>query len=381
MKRRTLLVGHLGVAGLATFHIPAQAEPGVGERTLLLGQSTVLSGAFRELGHEYRGGALLWFKHLNGQGGVHGRQIELRSIDDGYDPERAVANTRKLLEEDGVFAFFGQFGTGITRATLPLTTAVGVPLFAPYTGADALRDNANRYLFHLRATYGQETWQIVDHLMTTGVRRIAVVHQADGFGQSGLEGARKALRHHGLEPAVTGEMRITPTVEVERAVTAISAARPQAVIMITSGKGAVAFIRRCRDSGVSTQFYGMSVVSSRELAADLGTASRGVVISQVVPSPWRTLAPVALEYQRIGARQDGFAPGYGSFEGFIAAKVFTEGLRRAGPALTREKLVSALETLKDFDIGGLRINYGAGRREGSSFVELSMLSLNGEFVR
>jgi branched-chain amino acid transport system substrate-binding protein len=382
MKRRSFLLRPAAAASLAAFGIQsAWAQPGVAEDAVVLGQSIALSGPFRELGNEYRAGAQLCFDQVNAGGGVAGRKIRLLSLDDGYKTDQAVANTRRLVEVENAFAIFGQFGTGITLACLPLTTQLGIPLFAPYSGADALRDDGNRYLFHVRASYGQEMRRMVDHLFTTGVKDIGIAYQGDNFGRSGLDGALNALKRHQAQPPVMGEMTITPAVEVDKAVRAISAKRPAAVILSTSGKGAVAFIKRYRETGVATQFYGMSVVSSRELAADLGPASRGIVISQVIPSPWRALVPVANEYQRLRERQGDMAAGYGSLEGFIAARVFVEGLRRAGRQLTRDKLVTALESFKDFDVGGFRVGYGAHKRTGSSFVELSMLTTDGAFVR
>jgi branched-chain amino acid transport system substrate-binding protein len=382
LQRRQFLLHSAAAASLASFGVaPARAQQGASADTVVLGQSVALSGPFRELGNEYRRGAQMCFDDLNARGGVAGRQIKLLSLDDGYKTDVAVANTRRLIETEGAFAIFGQFGTGITLASLPLTTKLGIPLFAPYTGADALRDNDNRHLFHVRASYGQEMQQIVDHLFTTGIKEIGIAYQADNFGRSGLDGAVNALKRHGAQPLVLGEMTISPAVEVEKAALALARKRPKAIIMSTSGKGAVALIKRYRQTGEHAQFYGMSVVSSRELAADLGPASRGIVISQVVPAPWRTQAHIARDYQDLRAKNDNMPSSYGSLEGFIAARAFSEGLRRVGRNLTRERLVAALESLSDHDLGGFRIGYGPNKRSGSNFVEMSMLTLNGEFVR
>lgn len=381
MNRRQFLLRPGAAASLAAFGAgAARAEPGVGADTVLLGQSIALSGPFRELGSEYRRGALLCFDEVNARGGVAGRQVRLLSLDDAYKTDVALANTKRLVEIDQVFAIFGQFGTGITLGSLPLTTARGIPLFAPYSGADALRDDGNRYLFHVRASYGQEMGHIIDHLFTTGVKDVAVAYQADTFGRAGLDGAVNALKRHGAQPRVLGEMTIAPAVEVDKAVRAVSAKRPSAVILSTSGKGAVAFIRRYRETGVPTQFYGMSVVSSRELAADLGPAARGIVISQVVPAPWRTMVGIARDYQAQREKHD-VPSSYGSLEGFIAARVFVEALRQVGRQLTRDKLVAALESFTDLDVGGFRVRYGPQRRSGSNYVDMSMLTSNGEFVR
>lgn len=378
LSRRQFVVGSVATGSIGAYGGRSSAQEPRADR-IVLGQSVALTGPLGVLGTEYRAGALRCFESVNAAGGVHGRRIELRSLDDGYQTELALANTKRLVEVDRVFAIFGQFGTGITAACLPLTTAVGVPLFAPFTGADALRDDGNRNLFHLRASYGQEMRQIVDHLVTTGVRRIGVAYQGDSFGRAGLDGVTRALSHHGLSPDSVGEMTIVPKVDVERAAATVASKSPAAVVLSTSGKGAVAFIRRFQEIGARTQFYGMSVVSSRELAAELGPAARGIVISQVVPSPWRTQVALAREFQL--ALRDKLQPSYGAMEGFVAARVLVEGLKRAGRQLTREALIQGLESMADWDAGGFRVSYSPSKRTGSSFVELSMLNADGSFLR
>ena len=382
MLNRRKLVARCAAALAAPGVLPrAAAEPGVSNAVVLLGQSVALSGPLGELGNEYRAGTQLWFDHVNSAGGIAGRQLKLLSLDDGYSTERAIANTRRLVEQDGVFAIFGQFGTGITRASFSSTIHQGVPMFAPFTGADSLRDYGNRCLFHVRASYGQELRHMIDHLLTIGIGNIGVVYQDDDFGQAALNGTLAALQRKRTQPVVTGAIAISPMVDVRRAVAAISEKRPPAIIMCTSGMGAVAFIKKYREKGAPTQFYCLSEVGSRELAIDLGPASRGIVIAQVVPSPWSALVPVSMEYQRLRQKQPPMPASYGSLEGFIAAKVFTEGLKRAGRNLSRESLVDQLETISDFDMGGFRVSYDAGNHTGSNFVDLSMLSTNGEFVR
>lgn len=372
----------IALAALAlTLRGATAAESGIGDGTILLGQSIALSGALADLGTEYRNGAVLYFEHANAAGGVHGRKIRLLSLDDGYDTARALENTRKLVEQEKVFAIFGQFGTGITQASLPLTTGAGIPLFAPYTGADGLRDGANRYLFHIRASYGNETEQMVAQLVGTGVKDIAVIHQNDNFGKAGLQVAEQALKKRGLKPVAVGPIEIAPAVDVRKAVESVGLANPEAIIMIAAGKGAVAFVREYMKTGRSAQFFGLSVVSSRQLVKELGAASHGIAIAQVMPSPWRSSNASAREYQQVLARQNSAELTYTAFEGFIAAKVFTEGLRRAGRDLTREKLVAALEGLRNHDAGGLVVDFGPKKRNGSAYVDLSIISKDGQFLR
>lgn len=364
----------------ALFSAVSNAAPDAGHQEIVLGQSIALSGALADLGKEYSSGAALYFDQVNAQGGIHGRKIRLISLDDGYDTAKAVENTKRLVEQDKVFAIFGQFGTGITQASLPLTTEIGVPLFAPYTGADALREAKSRYLFHIRASYGNETEKMVEQLVSTGVRDIAVIHQNDPFGKAGLQVAVLALEKRSLKPAAVGAIEISPSVDVRKAVETVAKVNPTAIIMIAAGKGAVGFIREFRQTGLTPQYFGLSVVSSRQLVKELGSSAHGIAITQVMPSPWRASNPAAREYQAISARQK-LDLTYTSFEGFMAAKIFVEGLKRAGKDPTREKLIAGLETLRNHDAGGLVVDIGPGKHTGSSYVDLSIISRGGEFLR
>ncbi len=378
MLLRTIALAALALLGLQK---ALAAETGVGDQTIVLGQSIALSGALSDLGKEYASGASLYFDSVNAKGGIHGRKIKLLSLDDGYDTKKALDNTRQLVEQDKVFAIFGQFGTGITQSSLPLTTEAGIPLFAPYSGADGLRDNKNRYLFHIRASYGDETEKMVEQLASTGVREIAVIHQNDPFGKAGLLVAEQALQKRGLKPLAVGPIDISPSVDVKKAVDLVSQTNPTAIIMIAAGKGAVGFIKAFQKTGQTPQYYGLSVVSSRQLVKELGSAAHGIAISQVMPSPWRTSSPAAREYQSLVARQKGLEPTYTSFEGYMAAKVFAEGVRRAGRDITREKFVAALESLRNHDAGGLVVDFGPGKHNGSNYVDLSIISRDGQFLR
>lgn len=341
---RALAVAPL-VVGTPTLRAAGRSEPGDAS-TILLGQSTSLSGTFARIGTEYRNGALLYFERLNATGGVRGRSIKLLSLDDGYSTERAIANTKRFVEVEGVHALFGYFGTAVTSACLPVSTDQRVPLFAPYTGADSLRRDTNRYLFHIRASYGQEASKIVEHLHTIGIDSVAVAYQADPFGRSGLEGVSSATQRLGRKPVVAAELAIVPQVDVAGAVGAIAKANPQVVVLITSGKAAVEFIRRYQQTGLATQFYGTSVVSSNELATELGTSSRGTVISQVLPSPWNGSIPISRAYLTAKeAANDRNPATYGEFEGYVAARTFAEGLRRVAGEFSREAIVNGLESL------------------------------------
>jgi branched-chain amino acid transport system substrate-binding protein len=347
----------------------------------VLGQSAALSGPSGELGQQFRLGAELCFGRVNARGGVAGRPIELRTLDDGYEPDRCAANTRKLLGE-GVFALFGYVGTPTSLAALPLATAAGVPFLAPMTGAEALRTPFNRNVFHVRASYIQETAEIVKQLTSVGVKRIAVFYQADAYGQAGVDGVTRALATLGLKPAALGTVERN-SVDVSGALRSIMAEPPEAVVQIGSYKACAAFIRAARADGFRGAFYNVSFVGTKALADELGADAQGVIISQVMPYPFSTAKPITAEYQAAGraAQGDAFAPSYGSMEGYIAAKVVVDGLHRAGPNATAESLITGLEAMHDFDLGGFFVDFNASKHTGSRFVDMTILDGQGKVRR
>ena len=348
--------------------------------TIRLGQTLPLSGPLTELGTEYRDGAQTYFKWINSRGGVHGRKVELLTLDDGYVVDRTTENAKKLLDED-VFAFFGMFGSANYAALLPLINERSIPSIAPYTGADSLRTANSPTTFWLRASYGDETEKIVDQLTTLGINRIAVFYQDDAFGKAGLAGVEAALAKRKLKVLATGVYDKTKN-DVGSAVKAIGAADPQAVVMISTYKPTAAFVKQMRLSGKLPQFFALSVVGVKALNAELGSESAGIAISQVVPFPDSATAPVVREMRQLPAEM--LPPAgitYTTLEGYIAARVAVEGLRRAGPNPSREKFVSALETLKDYDVGGFPVNYAGGSRLGSRFAEVTIVGKSGKLMR
>ncbi len=375
------LGGAISLCALLFGVTPASAEPGVAPNAIRLGQSAPLSGPLADLGTEYRDGALAYFKWLNSKGGVHGRRIELVTLDDGYVVERTVDNARKLLDADATFAFFGMFGSANYAALMPLVGERAMPSFAPYTGADELRAKPSPTTFWLRASYGDETEKIVDQLTTLGIDRIAVFYQNDTFGLAGLSGVEKALKKRKLGVLATGVYDKTKN-DVGEAVKSIGAADPQAVVMISTYKPTAAFVKQMRLAGRMPQFFALSVVGYKTLQAELGAEAAGIAISQVVPYPWSGSTPLVREFEALPKE---FLPKagvtYTTFEGYIAAKVFAEALRRAGPQLTRERLLFALESMRPYDSGGFTVGYGPGDRLGSRFAEVTIVGNGGRLMR
>ena len=357
----------------------AQAVDGVGEDQILLGQSAAFSGPAQALGKEMLQGAKLYFDGVNAAGGIHGRRVEITSLDDGYEPERAAANTRELIERQKVFALFAYVGPPTSLAAMPIFTAAKVPFVGAFTGAEALRNPLNRQIFNVRASYFDETERIVEHLVTTGVKRIAVFHQNDSYGKAGLTGVERAMKKRGLEPIAKATVERN-SVDVATAVDTLMAASPDAIIQISAYASCAALIKEMRAAGNIAMFYNVSFVGSKALSDALGNEARGVVISQVVPLPWSGITPIVREYQE-RMKDAGFTElSFTSLEGFIAAKTMTEGLQRAGRNLTRGRLVEAFESMNAFDLGGFTVGFSPQAHNGSDFVDLTIISRDGRFI-
>ncbi|MCK6404821.1 MAG: ABC transporter substrate-binding protein [Rhodocyclaceae bacterium] len=376
MKLMHLLAAAIALQLSAT----ALAEPGVSDKEILLGQSAALSGPAKELGSEMRSGALLYFEQVNAGGGIHGRRIKLQTLDDGYEPERTTANTRKLIEEEKVLALFGYVGTPTSLAALPLFTEAKVPFVGAFTGAQALREPFNRYVFNVRASYFDETEKIVEQLTTTGVKQIAVFYQNDAYGKAGLAGVERAMTKRGLKVTATATVERN-TADVAKAVASLAATRPDAVVMVSAYTSVAAFVKGMKKAGSATQFHNVSFVGSKPLALALGDDGVGVAIAQVVPFPWSGTQPVTREYQAQARAAGAKDLSFTELEGYIAARVLVEGLKRAGRELTRERLVTALESLSRTDIGGFQIDYSPSNHNGSTFVDLTIIGRGGKFLR
>jgi ABC-type branched-subunit amino acid transport system substrate-binding protein len=366
----------LGVPGAA----PA-ADPGIGNDVVVLGQSAALTGPASSLGVEMREGALAYFSRINAAGGVHGRKIELHSLDDGYEPDRTAANTRKLIDEERVFMLFGYVGTPTSQAALPIFTAAKVPFFGAFTGAELLRTPLNRYVFNMRASYYDETETMVNHLVTSGKRNIAVFYQNDAFGKAGLTGVELAMKRRGLAISATGTVERNTT-EVAAAVKSIGAAKPDAIIMVSAYRSCGEFVRQAKKAGMHADFLNVSFVGAKALATDLGSDGYGVVVAQVVPFPWGANTPVVRDYHKAMASVNPqSALSFTSLEGYLAAKTLSEALRRVGRDLSREKLIAELERMREYDLGGFVVGFSPSNHNGSKFVDLTMIGKEGRFVR
>lgn len=362
----------------------AGAEPGVTDNSITLGMSAPFSGPNGAYGIEMREIIGSYFDQINKNGGIHGRQLKLEALDDGYETDRTVANTRTLIEEKQAFALLGYYGSSpTTQAMNDVFGPARVPVVGTISGAESLRENPganpnNRYMFNVRASYANETDVIVNQLVSLGLKNIAVFYQNDGYGKSGLDGVTAALKKLDLTPSAVGTVERN-SLDVNQAVQAISKVTPQAVVMITLYKPTAAFVRQMKKNGQNPMFMTVSPVGAEQLVAELGDDARGIGISQVMPYPWNDTTPAVREYQRLQGKNGKYS--YYGIEGYMTAKVMVEGLRRAGRDLSREKLVTALESLSNQDMGGYRITYGPENRSGSRFVELTVIGSGGKILR
>jgi branched-chain amino acid transport system substrate-binding protein len=374
MKRRDA-IRQIAAAGAAVA-LPAWAQ----SSRIVLGQSAAFTGPAAQLGIQMNMGAKIFFDGLNAAGGVNGHGIELRTFDDGYEPDRCKANTERLIKDD-VFALFGYVGTPTCLAAWPMVTESKIPFFGPFTGAEALRDPLYRSVFHLRASYYDETALIVKQLTTLDLKKIAVFYQDDAYGKAGLAGVKRALKPLGLEPVALGTVERN-TVKVAQAVQDIVSKSPDAVVQISAYKSCAAFIREARKAGYGGTFYNVSFVGTQALADELGAEGRGVMISQVMPFPFSTTTPISREYLDAVRKAGGDAkPNYSSMEGYLAAKVIAEGLKRAGRNPSRDALINGLESIQNASFGDFRVNFGPKSHVASHYVDLSMLTEEGKVRR
>ena len=369
---RTLLLAAVAMPALA-----AEPAPGVSAGTIVVGQSAAFTGPAAQLGIQMRDGMKAWFDQVNAQGGINGRKIELVTRDDQYESKLAAENTKKLIEEDKVFALIGYVGTPTSAASMPIFTEAKVPFVGPFTGAQLLHEPMNRYIFNVRASYNHETDRIIEQLLTTGSKRFAVFYQNDAYGQAGLNGTKLAVGKRGGDIVAMGTVERN-TVDVDKAVKEIVAKNPDAIVMVSAYKSIAAFVRAAKKAGYTGQFYNVSFVGSKALSDELGKDGVGVAISQVVPFPWSQKIGLVKEFTALAAKSK-VDVNFSSLEGFIVAKVFTEGLKRTGKDVTREKFVSAMEGMDSVDLGGFSVGYSSSSRTGSSYVDLTIIARDGKF--
>ena len=360
---------------------PGGPEPGVFADRIVFGQSAAFSGPASELGRDMRVGIDAAFGEANRNGGVHGRRLELVSLDDAYEPDAAIANTQQLIEQEQVFALIGAVGTPTSRSATPIAAAAGVPYIAPFTGAAFLRDPEWDNIINLRASYFQETEEMVERLTTDlGIKRIAVMYQDDSFGRAGYNGVLAAMERRDMPLAGVG-VYTRNTLAVKTALLELVRVQPEAVILVGAYQPVGEFIAWARHTELlDVVFMTISFVGSNALAEQLGRSGAGVFVTQVMPFPTDASRPEVAAYRRALSQHDLAArPGFVSLEGYLAGRLAVEGLERCGPEVSRACFLNALRRAEKFDIDGFAVDYSDGDNQGSDAVYLSVIGPDSRF--
>jgi ABC-type branched-subunit amino acid transport system substrate-binding protein len=367
-------------AVLLATSIPASAEDGVSADKIVFGQAAALDGAASALGQGMKIGLEAAFAEINKAGGVKGRKLELKSVDDGYEPTKSIEAVKKLLEEDKVFALIGAVGTPTSAATQPIATAAGAPFIGAFTGAEFLREPHKPLVMNVRASYFQETEAMVERVTKDlGATRIAIMYQDDAFGQAGLAGVKKALEKRQMQLAGEGTFERN-TVAVKAALLSIKKAEPHAVIMISPYKPAAEFIKLARQIKLDATFVNISFVGSDALAKELGAAGAGVVITQVVPFPKDAAIPVVGRYQAsLKASAPDAQPGFVSLEGYLVGRAIAAAIEKVDGDLTRQAMIDAVQKAGSLDLGGFKLSYSPTSNRGSNEVFLTVIQADGSF--
>lgn len=368
----------LSAVGASALLLPFARSARASGDVLVFGQSCALGGPAEALGRGMRLGITVAFEEANAAGGVGGRRLQLLSYDDGYEPEKAIANTRRLIGEDGVFALIGAVGTPTSKAAVPLAMEADVPFIAPFTGAQFLREPFERRIVNVRASYFQETEALVERFThDLGLDRIAVFYQDDSYGRAGLEGVQRALEKRGLSIVAEGTYERN-TINVKRGLLEIRKGDPEAVIMIGAYAPCAEFIRLAKKTRLAARFANVSFVGTDALAGELGAEGAGVIVSQVVPFPQDTSVPVVADYHAALARfGNGAEPGFVSLEGYMAGRLVVAALRRISGEPSRAKLLDAIYDGGPFDLGGVTLAYGPGDNQGMDNVFMTELDGTG----
>jgi ABC-type branched-subunit amino acid transport system substrate-binding protein len=353
-------------------------DAGVTPTEIRLGASQVLSGPLGPQTVQYGEGARLLFDAVNASGGIHGRKISFTTVDDGFDPKRALENTRQLIEQEKVFMLFNSTGTAQTAAVLPLLKETQTILFGPVTGASSMREGVNPYLFHVRAGYNNETERIFSQLKQIGVTRVAFFYQDDGLGKTLLGEVKKASGT--LNMPLVAEIKVDPAApDFTAAATATAQANPQAVIVGTAGLTFPKYVAAVNATSVRPTFYGYSVASLDVINRELKDKARGIILAQIMPSLRNATVPVVAEYLKLlKAKTPQATPSASQFEGFVHARLLVEGLQRTGRDLTTASFTRAMEGAGDISFGRFTAKYSPKSHNGSDYVELAIIDGQGQ---
>jgi ABC-type branched-subunit amino acid transport system substrate-binding protein len=353
---------------------------GAAHAQIVIGQTAAFTGPVSAGVHETTAGAKLYLEAVNAAGGVHGKEIQLVSLDDKFEPKLAGENARKLVVEHKAMALFLSRGTPHTQAMLPTLNEFKLPLIGPSTGAMVLHKPAHPYVFNVRATYQREAERAIKHLSVIGMDRVAVWHVDDAFGADAATGAAKGFADSNRQALMVEKFdRAKPDFSV--IAPKLAKADAQAVMIIGTAAALVEGTKAIRAAGSRAQVVTLSNNASGGFVQQMGPLAAGVIVTQVFPYERSLAAPIVKEAVDLARAkgQEGVSPAM--MEGFASAKVLVAGLRKAGPNPTSAKLVEALNTLNKIDIGGMELNYSRDDHTGLVFTDLSIIGADGKFRR
>jgi ABC-type branched-subunit amino acid transport system substrate-binding protein len=366
---------------LAAVSLALLIATGAARAEIVIGQTAGFTGPVASGVAETTAGAKLWIDHVNAEGGINGEQVVLVSLDDKFEPAVAVENAKELITKKKAIALFLTRGTPHTQAILPLLSQHGVPLVAPSTGAMALHKPVNPWVFNVRASYQHEANRAIRHLSLVGLKSIGIVQVDDTFGADAIKGAQDAFRDVAGAPVFVEKFnREKP--DFSAVAKAVSATSPQAVLFLGSGSSVADGVKAIRAAGSKAQIVTLSNNASEGFIKALGDNAAGTIVTQVFPYERSLASPMVKEARglaKAATGQDKVTPAM--LEGYAGAKVLVEGLRRAGPHPTREKVRDALESLRHYDIGGLDVTFTASSHTGLDYTDLSIISTDGKFQR
>ena len=377
-KRSLIFLASVIAFGLAG--TSARAEDGVTKDRIVFGQVAALEGPAQALGQGMRQGLLAAFAEVNRAGGVAGRKLELKSADDGYEPQKTIEAMKKMLGEEKVFAIVGAVGTPTSNAGQPIATEAKVPFIGPFTGAEFLRNPYKRYVVNIRTSYFQETQAWIEHLTKDlGITKIAILYQDDTFGLAGLDGVKLSMAKRNMPLVASGTFRRNTTA-VKSALLEIMKANPEAVVTVGPYKPVAEFIKLARQAKMDAIFVAISFVGSEALAQEMGDKGAGVIVSQVVPFPGDKSLPVVASYQTaLAALDPEVKPGFVSLEGYLVGRLVIEALKRVPGEPTREALLDAVTYSGAFDLDGMELTYGPDKNQGMNEVFFTILQADGSF--
>ena len=361
--------------------VPAHAaEIGVSDNAVQFVQIAALDGPAAQLGLGMQAGLEAAFAEINKQGGVHGRQILMDGMDDGYEPDRSTSAINEAIASNKYFGLIGSVGTPTATVLQPIATENDFPMIGPFTGAGFLRNPDFENVYNVRGSYDAETEQWIHILVDQmGLERIAIFYQDDSFGRAGLSGVQKAMDRRGKQILVEG-LYTRNTTDVKDALLTIREAEPEAVVMVGAYKPIGEFIKLSRSYEFTPEFVTISFVGSKALADELWPGGEGVIISQVVPFPWDTSVPIVAQYQEALKANDPEADyGFVSLEGYMVGRFAIEALERAGKDLTRENFLAAMENMNSWDLGGVELSFGANDNQGIDTIFMTRLLPDGFF--